>query len=259
MGGLTAMRELLKILPSEDIIYFGDTGRVPYGGKSPETITRYARQDTAFLKTFSPKAILIACGTVSTTSLHILRQENDIPILGVVEPAVETAVSVTKNGKIGVIGTKATIRTGAYKSAILARKADAQVMSSACPLFVPLVENGRVDRSDPVTRQIVSEYLEPFKEAGIDTLVLGCTHYPLLAQAISDFLGDGVALIDTGRECSRALKALLAEGEMLNSREHAGKHEYYVSDSASDFSELAYLFLGDVNGDKVGQVEISRF
>lgn len=244
MGGLTAVRQMFDLLPGEDIVYFGDTGRVPYGGRSADTIVRYARQDVAFLRSFDLKAIVIACGTVSTTALSILRRENALPILGVVEPAAKAAAEATRNGRIGVIGTKATIRSGAYEQAILALKPDAVLSAKACPLLVPLVEEGRVQRGDAVTERVVAEYLTALKEEGVDTLVLGCTHYPLLSAVIGDFMGNGVTLIDTGEQAARAIAALLQTEDKLNTAEEEGRRRYYASDSAEDFAAMASRFLG---------------
>ena len=176
LGGLTAVRELRRLLPGEDIIYFGDTGRVPYGSRSREILVRYARQDVAFLRTFDLKAIVVACGTVSTTALEVLVRENDIPVWGVVEPAAQAAAQATRNGRVGLIGTQATIRSGAYERQIAQENPAIQVLTGACPLFVPLVENGRFRPGDIVAETVAAEYLAPMREAGVDTLVLGCTH-----------------------------------------------------------------------------------
>ena len=259
MGGLTAVRQMIRLLPGEDIIYFGDTGRVPYGGRSVDTIVRYARQDVAFLRSFDLKAIVIACGTVSTTALDILKSENTIPILGVVQPAARAAARATKSGNIGVIGTKATIRSGAYETAIRELLPEARLIAKACPLLVPLVEDGRVQRGDFVTERVVEEYLEPVKKAGVDTLVLGCTHYPLLRDVISDYMGANVKLIDTGEEAARAAAELLQQQEKLNTADRAGVRRYYASDSAEDFAATASLFLGsDISG-RVERVAIETY
>ncbi|MCD7887120.1 MAG: glutamate racemase, partial [Clostridiales bacterium] len=175
MGGLTTVRALAKQLPAEDIVYFGDTGRVPYGGRSQETIVRYARQDVAFLRTFDLKAVVIACGTVSSAALGVLSAEQDIPIFGVVGPTALRAAQVTHNNKIGLVATAATVRTGAYERIMRHANPMAEITSLACPLFVPLVENGRTQPGDIVIETVVREYLTPLKEKGIDTLVLGCT------------------------------------------------------------------------------------
>ena len=259
MGGLTAVRQMIRLLPGEDIVYFGDTGRVPYGGRSVETIIRYARQDVAFLRSFDLKAIVIACGTVSTTALDVLERENTIPILGVVQPAAMEASRITKSGAIGVIGTKATIRSGAYEAAIRALLPNAKLTVQACPLLVPLVEDGRVRRGDPVTERVVEEYLAPVKAAGVDTLVLGCTHYPLLMDVISDYMGKGVTLIDTGEEAARAAATLLGEQNGLNDPTRAGQRRYYASDSAADFAATAKLFLGKDISDRVERIAIENY
>ena len=259
MGGLTAMRQMIRLLPGEDIVYFGDTGRVPYGGRSVETIVRYARQDVAFLRSFDLKEIVIACGTVSTTALDVLKQENTIPILGVVQPAAKSAVQSTKTGRIGVIGTKATIRSGAYEAAIRALMPKARLTAQACPLLVPLVEDGRVKRGDPVTERVVAEYLAPVKAAGVDTLVLGCTHYPLLRDVISDFMGSSVALIDTGEEAARAAAELLRAENRLNAENRKALRRYYASDSAEDFAATASLFLGKDISDRVERIAIENY
>lgn len=259
LGGLTTVRELCRLLPGEDIVYFGDTGRVPYGSRSKETIIRYARQDVAFLRTFDLKLIVIACGTVSTTALEILANENPIPVLGVVAPAAVAAAQATRNGKIGLIGTQASIRSGAYENLI--RKADpaAQVTAQPCPLFVPLVENGRFKPGDIVIETVAGEYLAPLKEAGVDTLVMGCTHYPLLEDVISAQMGPDVRLINAGAEGARAAAARLAADDALSGKTEGGSCRYFVSDRQEDFSRLASVFLGwDVTG-TVGQVDISCY
>ncbi len=204
LGGLTTVRELCRLLPEEDIVYFGDTGRVPYGSRSRETIVKYARQDVAFLRTFDLKTIVIACGTVSTTALDVLAAENPIPVLGVVAPAARAAARATRSGSIGLIGTQASIRSGAYERLIRAENPAARVLAQPCPLFVPLVENGRFRPGDVVIETVAAEYLAPLKEAGVDTLVLGCTHYPLLEKVIGAYMGPEVRLINSGAEGARA-------------------------------------------------------
>ena len=193
LGGLTAVRELRQLLPSENIIYFGDTARVPYGGRSAEILLKYARQDVRFLRSHDIKAILVACGTVSTTALPQLRQESDIPILGVVEPACRRAAAVTRNRRVGLIATAASVRSGAYQRSLRQLDPDIAVTAKACPLFVPLVENGRFRRGDVVIETVAREYLEPLRREGLDTLILGCTHYPLLTDIIGDIMGPGGA------------------------------------------------------------------
>ena len=259
VGGLTALRELARIMPDEDLVYFGDTGRVPYGGRSREVIIRYARQDMAFLRTFNPKAIVIACGTVSTTALDVLREENGVPIFGVVEPAVAAAAQITKNSRVGLIGTKASIRSGAYERALGALRPGIAVTAQACPLLVPMVENGRCRPGDIVAETMAAEYLAPVKAAGVDALILGCTHYPLLKEVIGGYMGTDVALVDVGEQCARWVKRQLELDGLRNGRPGAGRHRYYVSDSTEDFSALASVFLGeDVAGD-VEQIDITAY
>ncbi len=259
LGGLTTVRELRRLLPGEDIVYFGDTGRVPYGSRSRETIIRYARQDVAFLRTFDLKLIVIACGTVSTTAMEVLARENPIPVLGVVAPAADAAARATRSGKIGLIGTQASIRSGAYEALIHARDPMAQVISQPCPLFVPLVENGRFRPGDVVIETVVSEYLAPLKRRGVDTLVLGCTHYPLLEEVISNFMGPDVTLVNAGAEGARAAAERLTFEGALSNRTEGGGCRYFVSDRQEDFSRLASIFLGwDVTG-QVGQVDIGQY
>lgn len=258
LGGLTALRELKKRLPKEELIYFGDTGRVPYGGRSRDTLVRYARQDVALLRSCSPKAIVVACGTVSANALTELQQENELPIFGVITPAARAAIRATRNKRVGIIGTAASIRSQAYERELAALDPTVTVTALACPLFVPLVENGRYRRGDAVVELVVREYLEPMRAAGVDTLILGCTHYPLLAQVIGDYMGDSVTLIDSGKACADAAEAWLRRSGYLAERER-GSCRYFVSDSAEDFTRLASVFLGEsVEGD-VTRVDIERY
>jgi len=244
LGGLTAVRALRQILPEEDLVYFGDTARVPYGGRSKETLLKYARQDVRFLRSFDLKAVVIACGTVSTTSLDTLQAENDLPIVGVVEPTCRRALLVTKTKKVGIIATLASIRSGAYENTLRRLDPTVEVIGQPCPLFVPLVENGRVKRGDVVIETVAREYLEPLKEAGVDTLILGCTHYPLLTEVIADVMGPEVTLVSAGEESAFELKRLLkAEGLRAN-EDRQGTAEFYVSDRPEDFESLASAFLG---------------
>ena len=242
LGGLTAVRQLQSILPAENIIYFGDTSRVPYGGRSRETLLKFARQDVRFMRSFDIKAILIACGTVSTNALPTLRAENDLPILGVVEPACRRAVEGTKRGRVGMIATAASVRSGAYAETIRRLDGGVEVLSKACPLFVPLVENGRYRPGDTVVETVAREYLEPLKDAGIDVLILGCTHYPLLTEVIARVMGPEVTLIDTGAESAHALRAEL-EAHGALAEERTGTAAYYVSAQPEGFGALAGQFL----------------
>ena len=257
LGGLTAARQLRRLMPSENIIYFGDTSRVPYGNRSRDTILKYARQDTRFLRSFDLKAIVIACGTVSSNCLPQLQAENDIPIIGVVEPAVRRAAALTRNKRVGVAATRATVASGAFQRALAALDGDVTVFSHPCPLFVPLVEEGRCRPEDPVIRLVAEEYLLPLREQGVDTLVLGCTHYPLLSDVIAQVMGRSVALVDSGAEAAAALQALLAEREAL--AEGSGGVRCYTSDRAADFQRLASLFLGEDSAIQAQQIDITRY
>ena len=240
LGGLTAVRELRRLLPSENIIYFGDTSRVPYGGRSAEILLKYARQDVRFLRTFDIKAILVACGTVSTTALPQLRRESDIPILGVVEPACRRAAAVTRNKRVGLIATAASVRSGAYQRILQELDPDVAVTARACPLFVPLVEEGLWE--DPVTDEIARRYLTELIDIDIDTLILGCTHYPLIRSTVGRIMGDQVTLVNPAYETARELKELLQHYDILNEEEpHLGenKYQFYVSDGAEKFKRFA--------------------
>lgn len=259
LGGLTAVRELARIMPEEDLIYFGDTGRVPYGSRSKDILVKYARQDVAFLRSFDPKAIVIACGTVSTTALETLQAENDIPVFGVVEPAVRAAAQLTKHGRVGLIGTNASIHSGAYERALDALRPGTAVTARACPLLVPLVENGRFQPGDVVAETVAAEYLAPVKAAGVDALILGCTHYPLMKAIIGAYMGPDVALVDVGEQCARWVKKQLEWDGLRNERPGAGRHRYYVSDSTEDFSALASVFLGEDVAGEVEQIDISAY
>ncbi len=258
LGGLTAVRELRRLLPSEHIIYFGDTSRVPYGGRSPEILLKYARQDVRFLRSFDIKAILVACGTVSTTALPTLERESDIPILGVVEPACRRAAAMTKNGRVGLIATAASVRSGAYQRLLRELDAGIRVTARACPLFVPLVENGRVRPGDVVIETVAREYLEPLRREGLDTLILGCTHYPLLSELIGEIMGPGVALINTGAEAAWELKRQLRQRELL-APERPGQATLYASDQPEDFGALAARFLQEELTRPVQPVDIERY
>ena len=249
LGGLTAVRQLLRLLPGEDIVYFGDTGRVPYGNRSRETIARYARQDCRFLLENDVKLLIAACGTVSSAAADVL-EGMPVPAFGVVEPAAKAAVEATRSGRIGVIGTSATVRSGAFQRCITDLRRDVQVIMQACPMFVPLVENGWIDRADPIARLMAERYLQPLREQRIDTLILGCTHFPLLTPILSDVLGEKVTLIDSGREAALRCAQLLSERDALNTAQRQGCCRFYISDRQEDFARMAAMFLGHpVEGD----------
>ena len=218
LGGLTAVRQLHRIMPDEHIIYCGDTGRVPYGTRSRQTIINYTRQDTAFLCSHDIKAIVVACGTVSSVALGTVKTENTIPMVGVVKPSCYTAMKLTKSNRVGIIGTKGTIHSGSYEAMLHTLDPSVHTIARACPLFVPLVENGRFSPDDPVVQLVVEEYLAEIRDFGVDTLIMGCTHYPLLRAAIRAYLGDEVALIDPGAEAADYVRTFLEPAEPGNGR-----------------------------------------
>lgn len=235
LGGLTAYRELRTLMPDGDIIYFGDTGRVPYGSRSHEILTRYAKQDIAFLISKGADRILAACGTVSSVVLDEIKGEFSVPIFGVVDASAEAALAATKNGIIGVIGTGATVSSGAFDKKLTAGGAK-KVVSVACPLFVSLVENGYIGRDCAVTKLVARDYLEAIQASGADTLILGCTHFPIIADIIGDLLPN-VTLINSGAVAAKAIASTATAGG-------DGKSEFYVSDNPVNFDAVARIFLG---------------
>lgn len=258
LGGLTAVRALQKILPHEDIIYFGDTGRVPYGTRSTQTIIRYAKQDLAFLLSQNVKFILAACGTVSSTLPESVIQALPVGFAGVIACTAKAAVRATQNQRIGIIGTTATIASNSYTKAIHALLPCANITSLACPLFVPLVENGYTRRDHAVTRLVAEEYLLPFQQAKVDTLILGCTHYPLLSPVLQDILGPQVTLIDAGYEAAVHTKELLHQAQLLRTQQQASYH-FFVSDNTAHFASLAQPFLGTNVHHIVKQIDIEQY
>lgn len=249
LGGLTVVKELQQVLPEEDIVYFGDTGRVPYGTRSRETIIRYALQDIAFLRSQNVKMIIAACGTVSAALPQDMVNGFDFYYSSVLLPAAQAACAQSKTGKIGVIATQASIKSGAYGKAMRTIRPDATVIGNACPLFVPLVENGFIERENPVTRMVAEQYLKPFIN-NVDTLILGCTHFPILREIIADILGGDIALINPGTETARQTRALLTEQNMLHEKGSGGNYCYYVSDNMESFSAIGSICLGkEISGD----------
>lgn len=243
LGGLTVMQQILHALPQEKIIYFGDTARVPYGGKSGETIIRYSIENTIFLMEQNIKMLVIPCNTATAYALEKLRQVFNIPVIGVIEPGAEKAVQVTRNGRIAVLGTKATISSGIYEKEIHKRLPRAYVESIACPLFVPLVEEMYV--SHPAAKLIVKEYLAPLRNKDVDTILLGCTHYPLLRQLIEEELGEQVTIVDSAVTCAETVSAYLGTHQMQAQRsETQPQHQYFVSDDPEKFRSLGSAFLG---------------
>ena len=249
LGGLTTVKKLIEFLPEEDIIYLGDTGRVPYGPRSRETIVKYAGQDAAFLTGFDIKAMVIACNTVCSTAFDALDAAYEMPVFEVITAPAKAAALNTKNGKVGVIGTPATIRSGAYEAALKKIAPYVHVFSAPCPLFVPMAENGRTSEDDIAALTIAGDYLSPMLSAGVDTLILGCTHYPLLRGVISKIMGPDVVLIDSGAETAKLAAAYLREHNMLAQRRGAGAVSYFVTDTTESFSDLASRFMeSDVDG-----------
>ena len=240
IGGLTVAREIMRQMPQERIVYFGDTARVPYGSKSQETVLRYSRQIIRFLKTQGVKAIVIACNTASACALETVKQELDIPIIGVIYAGARTAAEATHNGKIGVIGTEATIRSGIYTREMQKLRPDIEVIGKPCPLFVPLVEEGLFH--DSVTDEIASRYLSSLKEKYIDTLVMGCTHYPLIREVIQKHL-PGVFVYDGGFGTAKQTKRRLEERGLLSDRESGGKVEIFNSRNTEEILELSRQLL----------------
>lgn len=243
IGGTTVVKELMASLPNEKIIYFGDTARVPYGNKSAGTVIMYSRQIVRFLLEKKVKAIVIACNTASALALDALKIELEVPIIGVVKPGAKAAAEVTKANKIGVIATRATINSGIYEEFLHKTDPMIKVFMKACPLFVPLVEEGWID--DDITRQVIHRYLDELIEKEIDALVLGCTHYPLLADEIKKVTGDGITLVNPAFECAREFRYLLEENDLLCQENRVPEHEFYVSDGPKAFAELADSFLGE--------------
>lgn len=240
VGGLTVVREIMRQIPKERIVYFGDTARVPYGSKSKETVTRYSEQIVRFLETQQVKAIVIACNTASAYALEKIEKQVKIPMLGVVKPGAKTAAEVTVNGKIGVIATEGTIQSKIYGKYIEQLKKEVQVIGKACPLFVPLVEEGLLE--DPVTDEIAQRYLSVLIDSGIDTLILGCTHYPLIRRTIQKVMGDQVRLVNPAYETALELKRLLDQQNLLQDEKPVlgtNQYQFFVSDGADKFQHFA--------------------
>lgn len=259
LGGLSAVKEFLNILPAEKIIYFGDTGRVPYGTRSRDTIRKYAFQDAQFLLSRNVKMIVAACGTVSSVAGEALEEKLAVPYTGVVNPTAYTAVRKTRNGKIGVIGTAATVGSHSYKLRLQKLNPDVQVFEQACPLFVSLVENGIIHRDDQITRLVVRRYMAELKDNGVDTVILGCTHFPLLRDAISDYMGEDVTLVDSGFETANYAAKVLKENDLLNDDASVKQPEFFVSDTPDGFKSVAGLFLGRDMEHTVTQIDIEQY
>ncbi len=247
VGGLTVLREIVRVLPQEDTIYLGDTARVPYGTKSPETVIRYSRQIASFLEGRDVKLLVVACNTASAVALDALEQQFSIPIVGVIEPGARRAVATTRTGTVGVIGTEGTIASSAYTKAIKRLNPEVAVVTRACPLFVPLAESGWTDNE--VARLTARTYLEGLREEGVDTLVLGCTHYPLLKEVIAEVVGDDVVLVDSAEETALTVAEILKGERLLRPTAERGNHHYFVTDIPAGFIKVGNRFLGGRLGD----------
>lgn len=253
VGGLTVVHELLERLPGESLVYFGDTARVPYGPKSRTTVTRFSFEIVDLLSRHDVKAVVVACNTATAYALPALRERFDLPLVGVVGPGARAAAAATETGRIGVIGTHGTISSGAYAEALRTLDSEIEVVARACPLFVPLVEEGMADHA--ATRLLATEYLAPFAGGAVDTLILGCTHYPLLKGVIAETLGDRVRLIDSAEETAREVAGLLgANGLARGPGAGPGEHRYLVSDLPEQFLRVGQRFLGE----RIAAVEVAR-
>ncbi len=251
IGGLTVVSALRRALPNESIYYLGDTARVPYGGKSPSTVQRYSQEIAALLLGEQAKAIVVACNTASANALAVLETTLPVPVVGVIAPGAQAAIAATRNQHIGVIGTRATIKSGAYERALRALNPGVRVTARACPLLVPLIEEGWLDRA--VTDEILRQYLQPLLDDGIDTLVLGCTHYPLLRPAIGRLLGSAITLVDSAENCARAVHDLLGR-EGLEAPAGEGKLQVALTDPPDAFLEIAHAALAL----EIGEVQLRK-
>ena len=253
LGGLTALKEAIRLMPQESFIYFGDTGRVPYGTRSRDTIIQYTEQALRFFASHNVSSVLAACGTVSSVALDTVKNRFPFPLTGVVDGAVNAAINISKSKRIAVIGTAATISSGSFEKAIKSSSPDAKTIGVACPLFVPLVENGFISPDDTVTLEVAKRYLQPIKDFRADTLILGCTHFPIISDTIKKVLPE-VALINSGYEAARSLVAQASPDS-----DKSGTVEFYVSDNPENFSAVASIFLGEDFCGGVKTVEIQNY
>jgi glutamate racemase len=256
VGGLTVAKQIFKKLPFENVIYFGDTARTPYGPRSAEIVRKFSVQNISFLSTQGVKLIVVACNTASAVALEYLKKIFQLPLMGVIEPGSRAAVIVTKNGRIGVIGTAGTIRSESYTKAIQKIDQKIKVFGSPCPLFVSLAEESYVDKK--ATYLIAEEYLTPLKKQKIDTLVLGCTHYPLLKKVISRVMGNKVTLIDSAEETALEVKRILEENDLLNTSKTEPDYKFYVSDFPEKFIQISRRFLGE-KIKEVKKIDINKY
>ena len=258
LGGLTVAREIMKLLPNENIVYFGDTGRVPYGTKGRETIRKYALQDERFLLSHDVKMIVAACGTVSSVAADTA-ESLPVPFVEVVSHSVHAAVQATKSGKIGILATSATINSGAHKKQILELLPTATVIEASGTLLVPIVEEGWTAEDDKIAIETLKRYLKPMIEAGIDTLILGCTHFPVLSSVIRKVLGDSVTLINMGEATAKAIGQMLEENDSLNDGTDSAEYKFYASDKTEAFKNTVNILLGSYNKDfQIEQVDIEK-
>lgn len=244
IGGLTVLKEIMKILPNEDFIYLGDTARVPYGIRSPETILKYSYANADFLMHKDIKVLVIACNTASSISTESLKERFKIPVIEVITPGAKSAIKATRNGKVGIIGTEATIKSGSYYRTLKSLNPNIEVYSQACPLFVPLVEEGWTDEDNKVSLMVAEKYLKGLKEKGIDTLILGCTHYPLLKDVIRKVIGVDICLVDSAQETAKELKKLMHDKQLFRFSVKKGNLQIYVTDDPERFKKIGFRFLG---------------
>jgi glutamate racemase len=242
VGGLTVFRAIERLLPNENLVYLGDTARIPYGTRSIETVQRYALEDANFIESKNVKAIVIACNTASALAADLLREKCKVPVLGVIRPGARRAVEQTRKGYIGVIATEATVASKAYERAMCKLRDGLEIISRACPLFVPLAEEGWADHA--VTREVAREYLSDIRRSRVDTLVLGCTHYPILRPVIEEVMGPEVTCIDSGEAVAQEVARYLEQNELTRRGKQPRSVEFYVTDSAARFRRVAELFLG---------------
>lgn len=245
VGGLTVAKEVHRVLPDEELVYLGDTARVPYGPKSPRTVKRFARECVEFLLHFRPKLVVIACNTASSNAMEHLADGVDVPLVGVIDPGAAVAVAATRNKRVGVVGTQATVRSGSYERALRDEDADVKAFACACPLFVPMVEEGRTD--GPIVEAVAREYLDPLLTEEIDTLILGCTHYPVIKPIIHGVCGPGVTLVDSSEAVAAKAAETLAAEDALAERE-GGAPRFFITDVVEDFIEVGRFIWPDMSG-----------
>lgn len=249
IGGLTAMQELTTLLPNEHIIYLGDSHNMPYGEKTRDEIAAFSRRSLELLLRRGVKAVFVACGTATVNALDILKKESPVPVFGVVEPAVEEALAVTENGRIGVLATRASIKAQAFQRRLTERRSDIIIEARACPVFATMVEYGIFDKDDERVRRAAREYLPPLREARVDTVILGCTHYPLLSEVIKEYVGEDVKLISSGAAAARSLAACLEKNGMTAGA-NARKLEFFTTGAAESFAKSAFFMLRrDISGE----------